>query len=80
MAPEIVKNIKYDTKVDIWSFGILVYIMLTGKPPFHGKTKRRMYINYGFHCMFLTLIVNNFAKDKQEANKFKKCLSKRSKI
>lgn len=36
MAPEIVKKLKYDGKVDIWSLGIIAYIMLSGRPPFNG--------------------------------------------
>ena len=39
MAPEIVNNMKYDSKVDIWSMGVVTYILLCGKPPFYGKTR-----------------------------------------
>ena len=34
MAPEILKYNKYDEKVDLWSIGIILFEMLTGKPPF----------------------------------------------
>ena len=44
MAPEIVKKVKYNTKVDIWSLGVLTYIMLSGKPPFNGKTKEEIFL------------------------------------
>ena len=37
MAPEILKNHKYDYKVDFWALGILFYQMLFGYPPFTGK-------------------------------------------
>jgi serine/threonine protein kinase len=33
MAPEILKKEKYDQKVDIWSIGIISYVMLTGSIP-----------------------------------------------
>lgn len=39
MAPEIIKKLPYDCAVDIWALGVLTYIMLSGKPPFKGKTK-----------------------------------------
>ena len=39
MAPEIIKKLPYDCSVDIWALGVLTYIMLSGKPPFKGKTK-----------------------------------------
>merc|ERR1711972_41155 len=32
MAPEIFST-HYSTKVDVWSAGVLLYIILTGKPP-----------------------------------------------
>lgn len=34
MAPEIIRNEKYDDKVDIWAGGVLLHILLVGKPPF----------------------------------------------
>jgi calcium-dependent protein kinase len=39
MPPEIVSHSGYDNKVDIWSTGVMTYILLVGKPPFIGKTK-----------------------------------------
>lgn len=36
MAPEIVKG-KYDEKCDLWSCGIILFILLTGRPPFGGN-------------------------------------------
>ena len=43
LAPEIIsKNRKYTEKCDIWSCGIIMYILLTGRPPFNGKTEEEI--------------------------------------
>ncbi|TPX75542.1 hypothetical protein CcCBS67573_g03186 [Chytriomyces confervae] len=37
MAPEILSQKKYNRAVDWWSFGVLIYVMLMGKYPYHGE-------------------------------------------
>ena len=37
MAPEIMNKNKYNSKVDLWSLGIIIYEMLFGVVPFTGK-------------------------------------------
>ncbi|EGR27829.1 protein kinase domain protein, partial [Ichthyophthirius multifiliis] len=37
MAPEMIENIPYDHKIDIWSLGILLYELLHGYTPFRGN-------------------------------------------
>jgi len=39
MAPEIVKKQSYDHKVDVWSAGVVIYAMLSGRLPFFGSKK-----------------------------------------
>ena len=39
MAPEIIKGKNYNSKVDIWSLGIITYFLLSGRPPFRGRSR-----------------------------------------
>ena len=43
MPPEIIKAQKYDSKADIWSASVVVFIMLSGSPPFIGDDKDAVY-------------------------------------
>ena len=36
-APEIFNDSEYNEKVDIWSAGIVLYMMLSGKQPFSSE-------------------------------------------
>ena len=38
IAPEVISR-NYTEKCDIWSCGIIMYILLTGRPPFNGQTE-----------------------------------------
>lgn len=42
MAPEVLKK-NYSEKCDIWSVGVILYILLTKYPPFNGKNDEEIY-------------------------------------
>jgi serine/threonine protein kinase len=51
MAPEVALN-KYNEKCDIWSCGVIMFVLLTGEFPFEGETKEETennIINYKFN-------------------------------
>ena len=41
-SPEVIDNL-YDEKCDEWSCGVLMYILLSGQPPFNGKTEEEIF-------------------------------------
>ncbi|KAI1285991.1 putative protein kinase C delta type -like protein [Halotydeus destructor] len=45
MAPEIIKGVKYNQLVDWWSFGVLIYEMVVGRPPFDGSDEDELLWN-----------------------------------
>lgn len=43
VAPEILHGTPYDTKADMWSVGVILYILLGGYPPFIENNQRQLF-------------------------------------
>eukprot|EP00903_Cladosiphon_okamuranus_P010945 g10337.t1 len=67
VAPEILRAESYGTSVDMWSIGVIIYILLGGYPPFHDENQTRLFRkikagNFKFHPEYWQSISNE-AKD-----------------
>lgn len=45
LAPEMIEKKGHDQSLDIWNLGVLLFELLTGKPPFTGSTQPQLYAN-----------------------------------
>merc|ERR1711933_658317 len=67
VAPEILEGVAYDTQADMWSLGVIVYILLGGYPPFIEQNQRDLFKKirkgeYEFHDEYWNQISSD-AKD-----------------
>ena len=57
VAPEIISRKNYGKAVDMWSTGVIIYILLGGYPPFHHDNQKELFRiiqsgKYEFHPEF----------------------------
>jgi len=73
MAPEIVEafiedtedDFKYDKRCDLWSLGVMMYILLSGHPPFSGSCGEKCGWAEGGECQYCQLnLFYNIQKGK----------------
>lgn len=65
IAPEVL-NKKYTEKCDIWSCGIILYILLSGEPPFNGSTDEEILSNIKIGVFNFSKNFNNISDDAKD--------------
>ena len=60
LAPEILLHLGHGRAVDWWSFGALIFEMITGTPPFYSEDREQMYKNIKYGSLeFPSFITDN---------------------
>ena len=75
MAPEILKKLRYNEKVDMWSVGVLLFNMITGCQPFSSDGEEIINSEIEFNVLENENI-RNLCKDLMEKNPYKRLDSK----
>jgi serine/threonine protein kinase len=63
LPPEICQEHAYDKTVDYWTFGIMIYDLLTGQPPFPGHNRKKIMDNIINKKIAYPVYLSSFSKD-----------------
>ena len=78
IAPEVLKK-NYDEKCDLWSIGVIMYILLTGEPPFNGRNDEEILKNVkSMSINFYSYLLNDVSFDAKDL--LKKLLQRDTKL
>eukprot|EP00587_Corethron_hystrix_P009519 CAMPEP_0113318496 /NCGR_PEP_ID=MMETSP0010_2-20120614/13042_1 /TAXON_ID=216773 ORGANISM="Corethron hystrix, Strain 308" /NCGR_SAMPLE_ID=MMETSP0010_2 /ASSEMBLY_ACC=CAM_ASM_000155 /LENGTH=355 /DNA_ID=CAMNT_0000175811 /DNA_START=27 /DNA_END=1094 /DNA_ORIENTATION=- /assembly_acc=CAM_ASM_000155 len=67
VSPEILKGLPYDEKADMWSAGVILYILLGGYPPFMEENQKLLFKKikagkYEFHAEYWSTVSEDAKK------------------
>lgn len=63
ISPEILLYQPYGKSVDWWAFGVLLYEMLVGQPPFDGEDEEELFIAIMEHSVSYPKFMSREGKD-----------------
>jgi len=66
VAPEVLLNQEYDEKADVWSFGTVMYTLLTGTPLFGGSRREIMKRKTSGKVYYSTYFRTKLSEDAKE--------------
>ena len=45
VAPEVIKRVGYGLPCDMWSIGVITFVLLSGEVPFFGETIQELFVS-----------------------------------